>query len=260
MFHAEELVARNAWSRFCGALGAMFAITGAMFVVVTLVCMMLMVSDGTAGWTMGAALLFLVVIMAFWTWAYFDRFGSYGILPEREDGPDAAVNSQAASGTADFPPGSTVFVPSTDSPEETGAGTTIEDEPPVPGPTDPDPDASTGEDEETEGEVAADDDATASSDPIMTPEERLASATTPINHESTEADLGSPIPSSRRPRHRRFHPSRPDQVPEDDAEADASEQQAAAADDPPHANEEGSDTSGSQTSSSTEGKSPTNHD
>lgn len=83
VLHAEALVAKVAWTRFSIALGSVLALAGALFLIVTFVCMALMLSDSTGGWVMLGTLAMLLVLVAFWTWAFFDRFGSYGILPER---------------------------------------------------------------------------------------------------------------------------------------------------------------------------------
>ncbi len=83
VLHAEELVGKVAWTRFCVALGSVLAIAGALFVVATLVCMVLVLSDETGQWVMLGTLAAVLLVVLFWTWAYFDRFGSYGILPER---------------------------------------------------------------------------------------------------------------------------------------------------------------------------------
>jgi len=87
---AEQLVARVSWARFCGALGSVLALAGAVFLIVTLVSMLLVVSDDTGLWVMAVAYGLLIALMAYWTWAYFHRFGSYGILPERVEKPEPA--------------------------------------------------------------------------------------------------------------------------------------------------------------------------
>lgn len=102
---ADKLVARISWDRFCRALGAVLAISGSLFIVATSVCILLMVSDNTGGWVMVSALGVFFLLMLYWTWAFFDRFGSYGILPERPAAEETSLRSspdpQVAADDAD---------------------------------------------------------------------------------------------------------------------------------------------------------------
>ena len=77
---AEELVARIAWSRFCGSLGAAIAIGGLFLLIVTGITMAIRIDDTAAAVAVGLALLAIVVLMAVWTWAFVDRFGLYGVV------------------------------------------------------------------------------------------------------------------------------------------------------------------------------------
>lgn len=187
IFHAEELVARVSWSRFCGALGTMLAIGGALVLVATVVSMYFRLSDETGGWVMAGSLVTLIVIVAFWTWAFFDRFGSYGILPEK----DQAISE-----------------------------VTRPDEPPPAGPTRIQPEGHDRDSSQVEAETSSktgDQDtgqrgsaeATTPDRPTITPEERLARSESALDHDSHEADLGVPMRSS----HRSDHRGQPDRPP-----------------------------------------------
>lgn len=166
VFHAEQLVARVAWVRFCGALGAVLSVAGILFVVTTLICMALTMHDDTAPVVMGTALGVVVLVMALWTWAYFDRFGSYGILPEREVAPPPEPASDPTIARRD---GEMEQRPESDSHDEEIAATTAD---PMMGPPLPEP-------------------------RVRTPEERLAEASDPIEHDSAEADLDTPSTTRR---------------------------------------------------------------
>ena len=193
VFHAEELVARVSWSRFCGALGTVLAIAGVIFILITATCMVLMASDNTAGAVMLGSLTLLCVLMALWTWAFFDRFGSYGILPEREDAPappDTASPDSASTASVqpaqDSGPAKDI-VPDQD---ETSPMTSDDDEADEPGdPSDTSPTDHSTPDNEPNDHV------------LPTPEERIAAAP-PIDHESLEAELDAPVHSHGRPRRR----------------------------------------------------------
>jgi hypothetical protein len=80
---AEELVARVAWLRFCGSLGAALAIGGFFLLIVTGIAMALRLSDTVATISVGLALFAVIVLMGFWTWAFVNRFGLYGIVADR---------------------------------------------------------------------------------------------------------------------------------------------------------------------------------
>lgn len=207
VFHAEELVARVSWSRFCSALGAVWAIAGLAFVVITAVCMMLMVSDGTVGQVMIASLLVLLVTMALWTWAYFNRFGSYGILPERDEVAEPAVvtvrpEPRRPAIVKENSGERVVAAPDDPEPAEREAP---RDEPETR--VDESETDIVAERESSPPDQASSDEALDRSGPLQTPEERMASATTPLNHESLEAELDMPVQANRRPRQRSFRPS-----------------------------------------------------
>lgn len=213
IFHAEELVARVSWSRFCGALGTVLALAGAAFLLITVVSMFLMLSDATGGLVMGISLLILFLLVAFWTWAFFDRFGSYGILPEREEmAPDTetsgAPDDTEPATNAEAKPEATAFRPS--NPEDVRTEHRVD--------TSPDPDADVRhlptEDTEPESSQVADAGAETMSDQAVeqdepepshadqrleTPEERMAGSDSPIDHGSLEGDLGMPASSAQRP-------------------------------------------------------------
>lgn len=203
VFHAEELVARVSWSRFCGALGTVWATAGLAFVVITVIGMLFRISDASAGWVMGVSFVVLLVAIAFWTWAFFDRFGSYGILPER----DVVVERGAIE-----------RVPI--SPKDEAAEETRDHDPPVI--------AVSGNStvaplkSETDWIAPGDD---AVNDPtdgpsLPTPEERMAAATSPIDHESHEADLDQTVQVGGRPGRRSFRPAPPTGVPGRDDDVD----------------------------------------
>lgn len=121
VFHAEELVARVSWGRFCGALGAVLALGGTLILIATVICMYLMVADSTGGWVMAVSFLALMIVVAFWTWAFFDRFGSYGILPERDDIAEDPV-SETDGKTAARPADAETIAGVTEPPNTTSGG------------------------------------------------------------------------------------------------------------------------------------------
>ncbi len=203
VFHAEELVARVSWSRFCGALGTVWATAGLTFVVVTVICMVLMVSDARAGWVMGVSLLVLLAAMAFWTWAFFDRFGSYGILPERDVAVKRAAIERASAGSQE------------DTPDRLGEDEqdTVVD----PGEMETDRiDPEPGEGVESTDEAGAPD-----APSLPTPEERLASVTSPMDHDSHEAGLDTPAQPDSRPTRRSFQPAQATSGTGSDADRDS---------------------------------------
>jgi len=100
---AEELVARVAWTRFCGSLGAAIAIGGVWMLIVTGITMGIHMGDTAATISVGLALLAVVVLMAFWTLAFVNRFGLYGIVADRPRSravPDATIASPKLEPTA----------------------------------------------------------------------------------------------------------------------------------------------------------------
>lgn len=210
VFHAEELVAKVSWSRFCGALGTVWATVGLAFVVITMVCMLFMVSDARAGWVMGVSFLIVVVAMAFWTWAFFDRFGSYGILSER-DVVAERVAIERASGPLEKEapvvaeendqPRVVALEQASDTSERVESDQTQPDDLVAP--------------ETTAPEI--DDADTAESPSLPTPEERLAAATSPMDHDSHEADLDTSTRADGRPGRRSFRPYQAASAPATDA-------------------------------------------
>ncbi len=203
LLHAEELVAKLSWSRFCIALGSMLAIAGTLYLAATLGCILFTLSDSTGGWVMLGTLAAILLLMMFWTWAYFDRFGSYGILPEREVEPEpitAPARDQAPQATETANP---------IGPELPSSAVTADSESPAPviGPTlpehdsaDPEPSADADSDDDRPPTVEADD-----STPLETPEERLAHLETPLEHGSAEAELDIATGTGPRPSPRRAH-------------------------------------------------------
>ncbi len=196
VFHAEELVAKVAWTRFTRALGAVLAIGGVLFVIVTGVCMGLMVSDGTGGWVMIGSLIACLLLVMFWTWAFFDRFGSYGILPEREEAPEDTQVAHAPATTADPPAGRDAEgQPARQEPAPVAG-------PPAPEPVQTAPEAPVADVETGEEQVG-----------IQTPEERLAGMQSPIEHGSAEDDLDMSAGGQGRPRRGRTQPPDRDPAP-----------------------------------------------
>ncbi len=203
---AEELVGKVSWTRFCTALGSVLALAGAAFLLITLVSMILVVSDDTGLWVMAISYALLLIVMAYWTWAYFHRFGSYGILPERSEPEPVSPRIQRQQPAEDDddigPP-----VPWEDDATEVGpaageidtaeAGSVSDD------------DEMVAEADEAEGldtaaeEVEADpEEVEADSAPTVrleTPEERIAHAESPIDHGSAEGDLDLAASGPRRP-------------------------------------------------------------
>lgn len=201
VFHAEELVARVSWSRFCGALGTVLAIAGIIFILITSICMALMASDDTAGAIMLGSLTLLCVLMALWTWAFFDRFGSYGILPEREDAPappDTASPDSASTGSRQSAQQDSG--PATDTVPDQEEATTLDT---TSSKTSPDKEA---DDSADTSDTSPTDHSTPDNEPnqrvLPTPEERMESSSAPIDHESLEAELDVPVHSHGRPRRR----------------------------------------------------------
>lgn len=198
VLHAEELVARVSWSRFCGALGTVWATAGLAFIVITVVCMLFMVSDARAGWVMGISFLLLLVAMAFWTWAFFDRFGSYGILPERDVVDERPVVERAPAEAPEVVK------------DHDGHGVVASDDTSI-APEHVTTGSLTSSDNESVTDERLDDtspEATATETPSLpTPEERMAAATSPMDHESHEADLDTLAPASSRPQRQAFRPA-----------------------------------------------------
>lgn len=226
VFHAEELVAKVSWGRFCSALGAVLAILGMLFLLTTVVCMVLRLSDETGGWVMLGALAILVLLIAYWTWAFFDRFGSYGILPERQEEPEpaplvqrptlserrpvprnapSAGNDRAASaeGAPDREAAETAVTESSADGDTPDADIATEETAPT---SEPETSSSHGEGEDTPREPESGDDE-ADSSPLETPEERLAHLETPLDHGSAEGDLDIAAGGPRRPVPRPPRPS-----------------------------------------------------
>jgi hypothetical protein len=208
---AEELVGKISWSRFCAALGSVLALAGAAFLLLTIVSMVLVVSDDTGLWVMASAFGLLVLVMGFWTWAYFDRFGSFGILPERVEKPEQPV-AKLAPKRAPGPARPTVTRPESvaaagakpakkESPTQDEAAERtvklpdkVEEEPAAP--------AAAAADESRKSEEAPAEKGTAEAEPqprLETPEERLAHAESPIDHGSAEGDLDLAAERPRRP-------------------------------------------------------------
>ncbi len=190
---AEELVAKISWTRFCNALGTVLALAGAAFLLTTLVSMILVVSDDTGLWVMASAYGLLLIIIAYWTWAYFHRFGSYGILPERTESKEPAfTSSRKGSDSRD----GVEPVVSDDEPDEPeaaeGVPSTSADQDDA-----PDDDSVDPADDHHDTEAASDE---AEPEPrLQTPEERLARAESPIDHGSAEGDLDLAASGPRRP-------------------------------------------------------------
>ncbi|HYH13209.1 MAG TPA: hypothetical protein VD789_12700 [Thermomicrobiales bacterium] len=218
IFHAEELVAKVSWGRFCGALGAVLAIGGMLFLVTTVICMVLRLSDETGGWVMIGSLAFIVLLLAFWTWAFFDRFGSYGILPEREEeqvvaAPPARVERPSVS---ERRPAAREAVTASEGGTPADADASTEEpaaEKPA-GDESTEEQADTSEEEmETSTDEATDTEPRENGEtPLATPEERLAQMESPIDHGSAEGDLDIAAGGPRRPAPRpRRVPARPQQ-------------------------------------------------
>lgn len=210
---AEELVARVSWTRFCSALGTVLALAGAAFVLITLISMILVVSDDTGLWIMASAFGLLLVIMTYWTWAYFHRFGSYGILPERVE-PEPAFTrpnrtpKPAVAGPPAPPPG-----------DDYDEGESDEVESPASDAPDDDLDDESGDldDDRLATETAEAETETAPR--LQTPEERLAHAESPIDHGSAEGDLDLAATGPRRPG--TFAPRQIEETHDDSESADA---------------------------------------
>jgi hypothetical protein len=203
---AEELVGKVSWSRFCNALGSVLALAGAVFLLITIDSMILVVSDDTGLWVMAIAFGVLLVAMLYWTWAYFHRFGSYGILPERvEKQPEAQPATRPrrpAPGPeiryAGPPVPAALETPDTGDeataaePDEATAAVAAQSvgatSPAIPDETEP----------AVADETAVDPEPTAETR-LETPEERLAHAESPMDHGSAEGDLGLAASRPRRP-------------------------------------------------------------
>lgn len=234
----EELVGKVSWTRFCTALGSVLALAGAVFLLITLVAMILVVSDDTGLWVMSTAYALLLVIMAYWTWAYFHRFGSYGILPERAEAEaDASHNEDEEEAEEDSyagPPLPWADDDTSDADVEVDADQIDE---PVADHAEPMPEAGevasghvgderddvTGEElagaQEGEGETEP-----APSPRLETPEERLAHTESPIDHGSAEGDLDLAASGPRRPgSFNRRQPDPTDESDVDDAEPEQAE-------------------------------------
>lgn len=213
---AEELVGKVSWSRFCNALGSVLALTGAVFLLITLVAMILVVSDDTGFWIMAGSYGMLLVIIAYWTWAYFHRFGSYGILPERSEPAPVPVARPKPS-----PPAEAVYagppVPSPDENAETAAVPSEDDDQPTPAEEEDAPESEqvvSAADEEipNAGDPAVPDIEGESPEParLETPEERMAHTEAPLDHGSAEGDLDLAASGPRRPGTRTSHQSESD--------------------------------------------------
>jgi hypothetical protein len=204
---AEELVAKVSWSRFCTALGSVLALAGATFLLITAVSMVLVVSDDTGLWVMGASFGLLLLLMLYWTWAYFHRFGSYGILPERVEKPEptpAPIRQPApararvyAGPPAPAAPAEANSDDETEVPVAAGAAAetaTTGNEAASDAETTPEPAEAAGERETPPAETEAE------TEPrLETPEERLASVESPIDHGSAEGELDLAVSRPRRP-------------------------------------------------------------
>jgi hypothetical protein len=202
---ADLLVAKVSWTRYCHALGAVLAIGGTIFLLTTLVSIVLMLSDGAGGWVMAGALAVLLVTILSWTWAYFDRFGSYGILPERpaapavpepvivrEEHPRQSHLEEHPEPSEEVPIYGPVLVSAGELDPSDPTASEHHDEPmPVKAGSPP----SDLTDSPTD---AADNDAHVRSLPRATPEERLAQMEEPLDHGSAAGDLES-APASGRP-------------------------------------------------------------
>lgn len=210
---AEELVAKVSWTRFCTALGTVLALAGAAFLLITLVAMILVVSDDTGLWIMAGAYGVLIVVMAYWTWAYFHRFGSYGILPERAEPEPAFTKPRSRAETA----------------KPAGPAATPGDDQDEPEPEELEPVAGDDETDDEIGDVdddeATPDDTEPEPEPRMqTPEERLARAESPIDHGSAEGDLD--LASSRPRRPGTFGPRQAETTSDPSGETDSDDSKA----------------------------------
>jgi hypothetical protein len=204
---ADVLVAKVAWDRFCNALGAVLAIGGILFLLATFVCILLTLSNDTGGWVMLASLAVFFLMTLYWTWAFFDRFGAYGILPERPVAEEVVEpvpaprqarqpeRTAAPNGGEPAPArGATVVIGPTL--EETAGGERAEPEATAgveiaEARSEGDEQAAgaesgaggeEGADTGTQREAAAD-------EAVITPEERLARMEEPIDHGSAAGDL-----------------------------------------------------------------------
>jgi hypothetical protein len=202
---ADLLVAKVSWTRYCHALGAVLAIGGSIFLLTTLVSIVLMLSDGTGGWVMLGALAVLFLLVFYWTWAYFDRFGSYGILPERP-ASDAAPEPTVVGGE---PPRQPALAAEPDSPGEAlvygpplfSAGISDRSDVPMSERLDDPRPAVFGPmlDEVIDpSEAVAGAEDHARDVPLATPEERLAQMEEPLDHGSAAGDLET-APAGSRP-------------------------------------------------------------
>ena len=190
---AEELVAKVSWARFCTALGTVLALAGAAFLLITVVAMVFMISDDTGLWIMSSAFGALLIVTAYWTWAYFHRFGSYGILPERvEPEPAFAEPRRAPEPTRTGPPAP---APDDDHHEDESD----ELEPPTSADLDDAPDVEPDDLEEDHEHAEHEGDVVDREPRLQTPEERLADAESPIDHGSAEGDLDLAASRPRRP-------------------------------------------------------------
>ncbi|MDQ4045500.1 MAG: hypothetical protein M3173_08645 [Chloroflexota bacterium] len=193
---ADVLVAKVAWDRFCNALGAVLAIGGILFLLVTFVCIMLAVSDDTGGWVMLSALAVFFLMVLYWTWAFFDRFGAYGILLERtvaEEAPEPAPAPRrepvaAAEQAPEAAPDA--VAPETDDTEEPQerliVGPVLEEVEPR---QDAEPESTADEEETAEAEREDSEPEDVEEMVVLTPEERLAQHEEPLDHGSAAGDL-----------------------------------------------------------------------
>jgi hypothetical protein len=232
---AEELVAKVSWTRFCTALGSVLALAGAVFLITTLVSMVLVVSDDTGLWVMSIAFGLLLIVVAYWTWAYFHRFGSYGILPERVE-PKPALSRPQRRPARDR---AVAYAGPPAPPADAAEGEYTEDELDAVEPADEmwaeqaaeGAGETGGEPAEVEGsDASVEAEEMAEPEPrLETPEERLAHAESPIDHGSAEGDLDLAATGPRRPGSRA--PKRPDADTDADS-TDSSDDTSGEPDDP----------------------------
>ncbi|HEV2126988.1 MAG TPA: hypothetical protein VGR22_00020 [Thermomicrobiales bacterium] len=218
---ADVLVAKVAWDRFCNALGAVLAIGGILFLLITFVCIILAVSDDTGGWVMLSALAVFFLMVLYWTWAFFHRFGAYGILLERsaaeeEPEPEPAQRPEPMAGSEAGP---VAVAPAADDAVEPQERVIV-------GPV---LDQVASRPEAEHEEVADEEAKIADSEPeaaepengeqtvVLTPEERLARHEEPLDHGSAAGDLDE-TPGVARPSAARGRGTTDREITEDSAE------------------------------------------
>jgi hypothetical protein len=112
VLRAEQLVARFAWARFCSSLGATLALGGVLLLVVTGLLVVIHVDDGVGTATVLVTLAVIILAMAFWSWAFVQRFGLIGITAprmQREPSPLETTDTfDDTEGVTDVPMASTV--------------------------------------------------------------------------------------------------------------------------------------------------------